>query len=256
MSIKFNAEYNKYIQKVVRNYNKRQKRMEEAGFKYIPDKVKIKELKKHYNSRTELNKELNRLKKLKMINVQNKRVTNSGLNVFKWQYNYLKTNIDEAKNYFNEEYERVSKRGAKFPGERLYLDAIKSKINLLEQDINYLTQSQFRSVMSAVNEFYNAPRNREAQYRGFLSEVEWVMEKTGIPEEKRDKFFKKFSKLTPSQFLYAYDNNSIIDRVYNLYVRQGENEPFLSDPKDAKKVIEELMKEADDIVKDAQLNVD
>ena len=136
------------------------------------------------------------------------------------------------------------------------VDTIKSKINLLNQNTKDLTQSQFRSTLSAVSEYFNAPANRAAQYRGFLSEVEWVMEKLDIPEEKRDAFFNKFSTLTPSQFLYAYDNNDILDRVYNIYTRQGEDEPYIADKNDAKIYINRLLKEADEIVEDAKLNMD
>ena len=56
--------------------------------------------------------------------------------------------------------------------------------------------------------------------------------------------------------MYAYDNNDIIDKVYKLYVKQGENEPYLSDPDDAEKQLEQLIDEVDSIVKDAKLNAD
>ena len=120
-----------------------------------------------------------------------------------------------------------------------------------------MNQSDFRSAITATEEFAKSPTRRKEQYREFLSEVDWVMEKTGIKPEDRDAFFKKFSKLTPSQFLYAYDNNKIIEKVYSLYHKDyGDDEGYLTDEGDAKSTIEELMEEADDIVKDAQLNAD
>ena len=56
--------------------------------------------------------------------------------------------------------------------------------------------------------------------------------------------------------MYAYDNNDIIDKVYKLYVKQGEDDAFLSDPEGAEEQLDELMNEADDIVADAKLNAD
>ena len=256
MAIKINRELNAELRNTVRNFNKKVVRAEKRGFRNLPDLVKVSELKARYQTDTQLVREIRRLQNFKRGDILTKIENQGGAKAVSWQFDYVKSNLNDAKEYFEREYERVSKRIGKFPGERLYLDTINSKIKLLEQNINFMSQSQFRSAISAVNEFYNVPRAREEQYRGFLSEVEWVMEKTGIPQEKRDEFFKKFTKLTPSQFLYAYDNNDIIDKVYKLYVKQGEDEPYLSDPDGAKEQIEELMREADDIVKDAKLNAD
>ena len=256
MAIKISRELNAELRNTVRNFNKKVVRAENRGFRNLPDLVKVSELKARYQTNTQLVREIRRLQNFKRGDILTRIENQGGAKAVSWQFDYVKSNLNDAKDYFEREYERVSKRTGKFPGERLYLDTIASKIKLLEQNINFMSQSQFRSAKSAVSEFYNAPKARDKQYRGFLSEVEWVMEKTGIPQEKRDEFFKKFSKLTPSQFLYAYDNNDIIDKVYKLYVKQGEDEPYLSDPDGAKEQIEELMKEADDIVKDAQLNAD
>lgn len=256
MAIRYDDNLNAELRKVVRNYNKRVVRAEKRGFRNLPQLEKVSELKSRYKTKGELVREIERLKNLKRGDILTRVENQGGAKAVKWQFDFAKSNIRNAKAYFEREYERVSKRTGKFPGERLYLDTINSKINLLERNLNYMTQSQFRSAVSAINEYYNSSINREAQYRGFLSEVEWVMEKTGIPQEKRDEFFKKFSTLTPSQFLYAYDNNDIIDKVYKLYVKQGEDEPYLSDPDGAKEQIEELMQEVDDIVADAKLNAD
>ena len=256
MAKKYSPEVNALLRKEVRNFNKRVIRAEKRGFRNLPQLEKVSELKSRYKTQSDLVREINRLKNFKRGDILTRVENQGGAKAVKWEMDYIKSNAKDAKAYFEREYERVSKRTARFPGERTYLDTIKSKLNLLDRNIDYLSQSQFRSFKSAVSEFYNAPANREAQYRGFLSEVEWVMEKLDIPKEKRDKFFKKFSTLTPSQFLYAYDNNDIIDKVYKLYVKQGEEDAYLSDPENAEEQLEELMREADDIVADAKLNAD
>lgn len=257
MAIKYSKDLNAEIRNTVRNFNKRVVRAEKRGFRNLPNTVKVSELKSRYENRSQLVRELRRLQNFKRGDILTRVENQGGARAISWQFDFIKTNAKEAKEYFEREYERVNKRLGKYPGERLYRDAIASKINLLERNINYLTQSQFRSVMSAVNEFYNVPRNREAQYRGFLSEVEWVMEQTGIPQEERDKFFKKFSKLTPSQFLYAYQNNPIIERIYNLYQKREDGESYLTDSEEnATDLMDTLMEDAEDIVNDAKLNAD
>lgn len=258
MAIRFDAGYNANIRKIVANYNQRRKRMERAGIKNIPEPALVSELKGRYTVKSDLNRELERLKNFGRSDVLETIETSGGVKAVKWKVQYLKNNVKNARNYFEREYERVSKRTAKFPGERQYLDNIKAKINLLDRNINFMDQADFRSAVSSVNEFAMSPTMRKAQYRGFLSEVDWVMEKLGRDDEERTKFFNKFHKLTPSQFLYMYDNNDIIAKIYRLYHKDyGEEEARLTDSTtNADELIDELMEQANVMIKDAQDNAD
>ena len=255
MSIRFDSAYNARIRKEVQNFNQKRKRMEQRGFKNLPNKVLVSDLKSRYKTRNELNRELNRLRNFKRSDI-NKRTLDSGAKIMEWQYDFLKANQASAIQYFEEEYQRINKKVGKFPGERTYLDTISAKLNILHKDINLMSEIDARSVLNSVNEFAMSPAQRKAQYRGFLREVDWVMEKLGYSDEARDNFFKKFHVLTPSQFLYAYDNNDLINKVYTLYHKDNnEEEPHLTDPK-AGDFIEELIEQVDDIIKEAQTNMD
>ena len=255
MSVKYTPEYNQEIRRRVYNYNRRITRAEELGIKNLPNKVKVRELKSLYSDRDELNKELSRLDKLTRERMTNRSNKKGGARALDWQFDLVKANIAPAKEYFKNEYKRVNKRTLRYPGEKTYLNTIKSKINFLNKDINKASESQFRSILSAVTEFINSPRIRKERYRGFLSEVEWVMDQTGISESEREKFFKKFEELTPSQFLYAYDNNDIINKIYSLYRKDSsDGVPYLNDAEDPNKLIRRLLREADDIVNDAKMN--
>lgn len=256
MAIRYDADFNAKIRREVRNFNKRRNRMEKRGFKNIPPAVRVSDLKARYSVRSDLVREVNRLRNFRRGDILKQVETQGGAKSTNWELQYLKGNLKNAKQYFEKEYERVSKRVGRFPGERTYLDTIRAKIDLLDKNLTYMSQSEFRSAKAAISEFTDMPRTREAQYRGFLSEVDWVMEMTGITKEKRDAFFKKFNTLTPSQFLYAYDNNDIINRIFSLY-RKNEGEPELADTEEnAEDLVNILIDDADEIVKDAKLNSD
>ena len=181
MAIRYDKSYNAEIARTVKNFNQKRNRAIKRGFKSVPSPIKVSDLKARYTTRDELNKQLTQLRKFSSKEDLLKKVENQGgASAIEWEFGYLKSNLKSAKDYFEGEYKRVSKRVGKFPGERMYLDTIASKIKLLDFNIDYMTQSQFRSAKSTISEFFNAPANRKAQYRGFLSEVEWVMEKTGI----------------------------------------------------------------------------
>ena len=244
------------LRREVRNYNKRLTRLEEGGYNNLPSHLKVSEIISRYSNTNELIKEVNRISQFNAKKLEKKMVS-EGVQASKWQIDFLKANTESAKTFFKEEYERVNKRTGRFPGERTYLDTISAKIKLLDKEIGEMNQSELRSAITAVSEFSENPSRLKAGYRGFLNEVEWVMDKMGYSEEQKDKFFNKFKKLTPTQFLYAYDNNDIIARVYSLYHKDnGEVEARLTvEEEDAEKIINSLLEQADIIVKDAQTNM-
>ena len=258
MTIRYDPTLNSKMRNIVTNFNRKVNRMEKAGYRNIPFKTTVSELKGRYTSRRDLTRELSRLQKFTRHDLVKDVETSGGVKAIRWEMDYLKGNKKEALAYFKSEYERVSKRVGKFPGERQYLDNIQAKIDLLNSDINYLNQSQFRSFKTVINEFAFYPTQRKYEYRGFLSEVDWVMEKLGYDEATREKLFNKFSKLTPSQFLYAYDNNNIIAKIYSLYHKDyGDEEARLTDePDKAKGLIDDFIKQVDVIVNDAKTNMD
>lgn len=258
MAIRFDREFNNQLRRDVRNYNKRRDLLEKLGYKNLPKHQYVSELKNRYRVRGDLVREMERLRNFSRGDLQKQVETEGGVKAVSWQFDYVKDNRRSAKEFYEREYERVSKRIGRFPGERTYLDTISAKINLLSKDIRYMNQSEFRSAVTSINEFAMTPTRRREHYREFLNEVDWVMEKTGYTKEERDKFFRKFNKLTTTQFLYAYDNNDIIAKIYNLYHKDyGEEDGHLTtSEEDAKSAIEELIDQADEIILDAQLNSD
>lgn len=258
MAIRYTPEYNAEIRRRVHNFNQNRKRAELAGVpkNRLPNPVKVSELKANIKTKSELERVLNQLDKF------SKKATNDRINVgedfktTKWNYDYLKINRNLAKEYFENEYKRVEKRVSQLPGERNYLDTISAKIELLSKDINTLEDREFRASLNAVNEFMQAPSQRKTAYRSYLTVVEEVMDTLNIDKATKDAFFKKFEQLTPTQFLYMYDNNALIERVYELYFKRTENGEVQlnTDVNSANEIIEELLEQADLMVEDAKLN--
>ena len=256
MAIRFDASYNKEIRRVVDAYNHKRRRMIKAGHSNIPDLALVSELKNRYDTRSDLNRELNRLRKFTRGDILQKVELAHG-KISKYNYELLKVNQENALEYFQKEYQRVSKRVGRFPGEKTYLDNIDAKIKLLSKDLKSMNEAQLRTAAASVKEYNKVPTRLKHQFRGFLSEVDWVMEKLDIPPEERDAFFNKFQKLTPTQFLYMYDNNDIIARIYRLYHKNTGESAYLTDTtENAEDLIDELILQADVMVDDAILNSD
>lgn len=252
MAIRYDANYNAKINRVVKNFNQKRNRAIKRGFKNVPQSIKVSDLKARYTSRRELNKQLTQLAKFSRGGdaVLRKIENQGGATAIKWEFDYLKSNVKAAKKFFADEYRTVAAKVGDFPGERMRLDTIAKKLATLDLDLAYMTQSQFNSYRAAINEYINKPKNYAAGYRGFLSEVENVMRMVGIAESDIDKFFEKFKVLTPDQFHQLYENSELVARVFELADSpEYDGTIKLNTGKDeATDLVETLMEETDDLV--------
>lgn len=252
MAIRYDANYNAKINRVVKNFNQKRNRAIKRGFKNVPQSIKVSDLKARYTSRRELNKQLTQLAKFSRGGdaVLRKIENEGGATAIKWEFDYLKSNVKAAKKFFADEYRTVAAKVGDFPGERMRLDTIAKKLATLDLDLAYMSQSQFNSYRAAINEYINKPKNYAAGYRGFLTEVENVMRMVGIDEPDIDKFFDKFKVLTPDQFHQLYENSDLVARVFELADSpEYDGTLKLNTGKDeARTLVETLMEETDDLV--------
>ena len=252
MAIRYDANYNAKINRVVKNFNQKRNRAIKRGFKNVPQTIKVSDLKARYTSRRELNKQLTQLAKFSrggdavLRQVENE----GGATAIKWELDYLKANVKAARKFFADEYRTVAAKVGDFPGERMRLDAIAKKLSTLDLDLAYMSQSQFNSYRAAINEYINKPKSYAAGYRGFLVEVEGVMRLVGISEGEIDKFFEKFNVLTPDQFHQLYENSDLIGRVYELAdsPEYDDSLKLTTGRDEAKVLIDTLIEETDDLV--------
>lgn len=258
MAIKFTPEYNADIRRRVHNFNQVRKRALDAGVpkNRIPNLVKVRDLKASIRNKNALERYLKHLERFSRKSTNELVNISDDYKVTKWYYNFVKDNRELAKQYFEDEYKRVEKRTSKYPGERDYLNTITAKIGVLEKDINALDDKEFRATLNAVNEFFNAPSLRKERYREYLSVVEEVMDTLEIDDDVKNKFFKNFEQLTPTQFLYAFDNNSIIERIYELYFKRNDDGTVQinTDEDSAKELVNSLLEQTDLIIEDAKAN--
>ena len=257
MAIRYSKELNAKLRREVDNFNKKRKRAIQRGFRQLPPAMKVSELKARYTVKSDLDREINRLRKFNITDALERVETQGGIDSTAWELKYLKGNVRNARDYFERERKRVSERVAKFPGEAERLNNIRAKIDILDIDLSYMDQEQFRSAKRAIFEYVEAPAKRRAGYRGFLSEVELVMQRLGYSQDDIGGVLDKFNKLTPDQVLYAYDHFDIISRIYEI-----ADSPIYgllkmnTTDEDARDLIETLKEEIDGIITDAKNNVD
>lgn len=252
MAIRYDSTYNAKINRVVKNFNQKRNRAIKRGFKNVPDPIKVSDLKARYTTRKELNKQLQQLANFsKGRNDVLRKVENEGgATAIKWEYDYLKSNVKAAKEYFKKEYRLIASKVGDFPGERMRLDNIAKKLATLDLDLAYMNQSQFNSYRAAIKEYINKPKNYGAGYRGFLREVDSVMTMVGIPDSAKNTFFEKISVLTPDQFHQLYETSDLVSRIFELADSPSYSGTIKLNTSDeeAKDLIDTLLEETDDLV--------
>lgn len=257
MAIKFDKAYNAEIRRVVRNFNQKRNRAIKRGYRYLPPKMTVSELKSRYTSRSQLNRDLNALKRFNREGDKALKVveTSGGAKAIKWEYDYLKKNLQYAKEFYDREIEDAARLDTPMMvAKSEYINNLKSKRDYLNLELSELSQSQFRTFRNTINEYLYANERNMNGYRNWMNEVELIMRNLGYDNKTINKFFEGFNELTPRQFLTMYRQSQLVSRIYELYIPTKDHSFKLSTTEeDAKDLINTFMVEKDEMIKKAKM---
>lgn len=243
MAINYDSALNARMSRIVRNYNRR---VEGTN----APKVSVARLRKNYYRRADLNRELKNLEAF----TKKTAFKDPTAKVSDYDKELIKANRDATIKFLEEKLGYLHKRHKSgFPIEQAQFKNIELNIENLKKDINIASQIELGAMAGEVNEYRKSFEERGAGYRGFLSEVEFVMGNVGIPKAQRDEFFEKMKQLNPHEFLEMYNNSDLIARIYDL-----ADSPTVGGVKlnttveDAKEKIETLLEEIDVLIDDVK----
>lgn len=257
MAIRFDPAYNAEIKRVVRNFNQKRNRAIKRGYRYLPPALTVRELKSRYTTRRQLNRDLNALKRFNREGDKALKVveTSGGAKAIKWEYDYLKRNLQYAKEFYDREIEDAARLDTDMMVAKAeYLNNLKSKRDYLNLELSELSQSQFRTFRNTINEYLYANERNISGYRNWMNEVELIMRNLGYDNKTINKFFEGFNELTPRQFLNMYRQSALVSRIYELYIPTRDQSFKLSTTEeDAKELINTFMVEKDEMIKKAKM---
>lgn len=257
MAIRFDPAYNAEIRRVVRNFNQKRNRAIKRGYRYLPPKMTVSELKSRYTSRSQLNRDLNALKRFNREGDKALKVveTSGGAKAIKWEYDYLKRNLQYAKEFYDREIEDAARLDTPMMVAKAeYINNLRSKRDYLNLELAELSQSQFRTFRNTINEYLYANERNMSGYRNWMNEVELIMRNLGYDNKTINKFFEGFNELSPRQFLTMYRQSQIVSRIYELYIPTRDHSFRLSTTEeDAKDLINTFMVEKDEMIKKAKM---
>lgn len=257
MAIRFDKAYNAEIRRVVHNFNQKRNRAIKRGYKYLPPLLTVRELKSRYTTRSQLNRELNYLRKFNTSKDEALKVieTSGGAKAIKWEYDYLKANLNYAKEFYDREIQEAAALDTPLQVSKAeYINNLKAKRDYLNLELSELNQSQFRTFRKTINEYLYANERNLNNYRNWMSEVELIMRNLGYDNKTINQFFEGFSELTPRQFLNMYRQSALVSRIYELYIPTTDHSFKLSTTEDdAKELINTFMIEKDELISKAKM---
>ena len=255
MAIRFTPEFNKEIRRIVHNFNQKRNRAIKRGYTHLPDPLTVSELKNRYESKTLLKRDLKLLSEFNTGRDEALKTveTSGGAKAIKWEYDYLKKNLQYAKRFYDREIRDASALDTPMAVAKAeYLNNLKAKREYLEMELADLNQSQFNTYKATINEYLEANQRYKSGYRSWMNEIETIMRQLGYDNKTINKFFEGFDRLTPRQFLTMYRQNAIVSRIYELYIPTKEGEFRLSTTEDdAKDLISTFMIEKEEMINKA-----
>lgn len=221
MAIKYDADLNNEIRRIVKNFNQKRNRALKRGFSYLPNKAFVSEIKTSFDNRTDLRrylKELEKFNKLKDYALETVE-TLAGGRTSRYNLMYIKDNLKDTKAFFDRQIAEANELFASDPysiARREYLFNLEQKRRYLDINIMNLDQSGIRTFQKYTAQALNYNKSNITAYKGFLSGVEIIMRQLGYDDKIISNFYEKMANITPAQFIKMYRKFDVIDRLYDM----------------------------------------
>lgn len=251
--MKLSQAENEEVNRIVKRYNERVRRAYKSKIpkSQLPPIQSARLIKKSYSSKKELKKELLNLASF-TAPLARLKVTDY---VTGYDYEMLKANRKEAIKYWERRAKALRYRvkiGAL--NQKSQLATVERNIDILKKPVKEMTEGDISAAARYVEKYRLSFERQATGYRGFLSEVEFVMRNVGISRNRRNEFFNKLSELTPDEFYDLYDRYDLIGRIYDLAdsPKYGEEMQLNLDEDSARELIESLLKDIDVLIKEVK----
>ena len=251
MAIRYTPDLNARMRRTVREYNRRVRRANTEGKvrkSNLPEVTSVKTLKASFQKRSDLEREL---KTLEMFRRKSAREP-AGDFITKYDVDVIKANKEATIKHFENVANIIrGKAESNYPLQRARLDTIELNIQNLKQDVDTANESDLRAMKAYVDKYRKSFERQATGYRGFLSELDLIMDRVGIEGADKDAFFNKMSQLNSEEFYELYEKSDLISKIYELADSPkytGGKLVLYDTEQNAKELIDTLMQEADMLI--------
>ena len=227
MAIRWDKNYSKNVNRIVRNYNRRLKNLQSYGAQYLPDTTSMQYIRDTFDNRRDLNRYLRQLER---FNAKSARIVGVGTDnrrMTLWEKQKLISDRASARAKARFERARILARQPKHlrnfeRGERFgQLTAYINKLSKPLSELSYRDVEVNQRITMSYQE--RAKRERIFKKNFFEMMAKDAIQAGGDPEQV-DRIEKALDILTPNQLLQAYDEMPQLKYIfehYNLYASRN-----------------------------------
>lgn len=228
MARRFSPEFNAEARKVVRAFNQRIRRAEARGMRNLPETTSMRELKARFTTEQDMKKELNQLRKM----IGNKEALGRHFlgegSITNWEFNYLKDNLKEVKDFYNVQLKMAKARYKADPhdyGLKQQIYNLEARRDYLNRDLNNLTYSELKTFRKYTKLYKDYNRRDINYFDQYLKALDELMQQSGVDRATVKSIKKKINSLPPEVFIEMYRRHDVIDEVFReLYRLKDEAE--------------------------------
>lgn len=265
--INYDKKFNALINRDVRNFNAKVRRLEQQGLKYLPSKVSVAELKSTYFERDDLKRRLKQLEAFSEKGAEEIITLEGGAKATKWEVKTLLSDMRYMKQYYSR---RIDTYGNTIPtvlgvkqdvsyakmGDAKY-ENLKVLRKSVEKDITKLEQADYNKVRRSVASQIRRKNQQKyvfwANYFTFLDDVGY---KADIDPELIERIKAKLSSIDIDEFMKLYEKEeAVLDLIdyYNIqkiraggYKKKDKDGNGVDEVENIKRIFETLDRLIDD----------
>ena len=226
--INYDKQFNARINKVIRNFNAKVRRLEAQGIKHLPDTVSVAEIKATYFERDSLKRKLKQLERFNTRGAEEIVELQGGAKATKWEIETLKSDIKYLKNYYSKKIDTYGniiptslgvKQSVSYArmGDAKY-ENLKVLRGSLDKDITSMEQTTYNRFRRKIGAQMRRKNKQDyifwSNYLTFLEDVGY---KADIDPELIDRVKHKILEMDIKDFMELYEKEEAILDIVDYY---------------------------------------
>lgn len=182
MAIRYNKEFNKEIQQVVKNFNAKIARLEATEQEILPDKTSVKELKTIYKDRRQLKRKLRQLRSFSERGMEKVLLTPGGAEMTRWEFETGRADYIVAKRRIARAVKigEVSSKSPFLKNEGL--QNAEDKLAEMKKSYQQFTQSEINFINKLVEKELQHKYYEDTFKINLIRKFETIVREKGYPE--------------------------------------------------------------------------
>lgn len=264
--IRYDKKLNAEIRRAVNNFNAKIRRLEkmESSNIVIPEKIKVSDFKKGYDSRRDLRRQLNYLKMFSKRGAEEKIVTTGGFETSKYQVAVVKRESARVKRNLTRQINMYMKITPSVFGvkqevnkgqmEDTKLTNLKSKREALNKNLLDLNAEQYNRYLELLNNQRQSSYKDRIFKENYLEMLLSTGYMSGYDTEKINEMASQLMNLDVNNFIRLFDTESAVKNIlenYDLLKINNFDTSSLSDVfRDINELYDNLYNSLPEILKD------